>query len=195
MVKSVVILGGKGGGTLAAQTVVALSRAAETHRLIGYLNDRLEIGMPLHAGSVIGRFDDWRQFDQDVGFVAPLHKAGSMQAGARRIADLGIPAARWIALVDPSAIKAENVAVGGGSVISGLTQIGPDSSVGSHCFLRAGALVSHDATISDFVFLGQGSVVSGYSQLETGATSRQGRLSAKKLLSAGSPSSPWVPSS
>jgi carbonic anhydrase/acetyltransferase-like protein (isoleucine patch superfamily) len=165
----IAIFGGKGGGTLAAQTVRMLVRAHDSHQLIGYLNDRLEIGTELYGGAVIAGFDDWAKLDDDVGFVAPLHKAGAMQANARRIAGLGIPAARWAALVDPLANVSDNARVGGGSLVAAMAQIGPDASIGSHCFLRAGAIVSHDVAISDYVYLGQNSVVAGYSRIETGA--------------------------
>jgi UDP-3-O-[3-hydroxymyristoyl] glucosamine N-acyltransferase len=162
------IFGGKGGGTLAAQTVQALERACGSHRFVGYLNDRLDKGTVLFGGTVGGRFEDWSRFD-DVCFAAPLHKAGAMELNARRIAGLAIPEARWAALVDPRAITAEGVRIGPGSIVSANGQIGPDSSVGAHCFLRPGAIVSHDVTISDFVYLGQTSVVCGYSSIETGA--------------------------
>jgi carbonic anhydrase/acetyltransferase-like protein (isoleucine patch superfamily) len=165
----VAIFGGKGGGTLAAQTVQALSRVRGSHQLIGYLNDRLDVGTSLHGGAVIGRFEDWRKFEEDVAFVAPLHKAGAMPANARRIIGLDIPPSRWAVLVDPLANTADNAIIGGGSVVSAMTQIGPDSCIGSHCFLRAGAIVSHDVTISNYVYLGQTSVAAGYSRIETGA--------------------------
>jgi len=57
----VVIFGGKGGGTLAAQTVLALSRAHGSHQLIGYLNDKYEAGTPLHP-RVHGEVDKHFQF-------------------------------------------------------------------------------------------------------------------------------------
>lgn len=163
------IFGGKGGGTLAAQTVQALERAYGSHRLAGYLNDRLEQGSILYGGTVSGRFDDWRRFEEDVHFAAPLHKAGAMELNARRIAGLGIPEGRWAALVDPRAVTAEGVRIGPGSVVSANGHIGPDSLVGAHCFVRPGAVISHDVTISDFVYLGQTSVVCGYSSIGTGA--------------------------
>jgi len=168
-VSKIVILGGKGGGTLAAQIVRSLARTDPSCQLIGYLNDRLEVGTPLYGGNVVGRFDDWARLGDDVAFVAPLHKAGAMSANARRIAGLGIPASRWAALVDPLANAADNAVIGGGSVVAAMAQIGPDSVIGSHCFLRAGAVVSHDVTISDHVYLGQTSVVGGYSRVEAGA--------------------------
>jgi sugar O-acyltransferase (sialic acid O-acetyltransferase NeuD family) len=165
----IAIFGGKGGGTLAAQTVRALDHAHGSHRLIGYLNDRLEIGTELYGGAVIGRFDDWKKLDDDVAFVAPLHKAGSIQANARRIEGLDIAASRWAVLVDPRANVADNASIGGGSVVAAMAQIGPDAAIGSHCFLRAGAIVSHDVAISDHVYLGQNSVVAGYSRVAPGA--------------------------
>jgi sugar O-acyltransferase (sialic acid O-acetyltransferase NeuD family) len=166
---NVVILGGKGGGTLAAQTVLALARSHGSCRLTGYLNDRLEIGMPLHGGAVVGRFEDWARLDGGVSFVAPLHKAGAMPGNARRIAALGIPAQRWATLVDPRANLADDVPIGGGSVVAAGAQVGPDSSIGAQCFLRAGAIVSHDVAISDYVYLGQTCVIGGYSRVGTGA--------------------------
>lgn len=163
------IFGGKGGGTLAAQTVQALDRAYGSHRLSGYLNDRLEQGAVLFGGAVGGRFDDWPSFEDDVHFAAPLHKAGAMELNARRIAALGIPEPRWAVLVDPRAVTAEGARIGPGSVVSANGQIGPDSLIGAHCFVRPGAIISHDVNISDFVYLGQTSVVCGYSSIETGA--------------------------
>jgi acetyltransferase EpsM len=92
-----------------------------------------------------------------------------MQGNAHRINGLGIPADRWEALIDPLANLAEGVPVGGGSVVSALSQVGPDAAIGSHCFMRSAAIVSHDAVISDFVYLGQCSIVCGYSKIDIGA--------------------------
>src|ERR1700722_6728884 len=91
----VVILGGKGGGTLAAQIVQDLFRLHRSHELVGYLNDRLKAGSTLYGGPIVGRFDDWRTLDDDICFVAPLHKAGSVEANVKRIAGLNIPSHRW----------------------------------------------------------------------------------------------------
>lgn len=165
----VAILGGKGGGTLAAQTILSLARIGNSHRLVGYLNDRVPVGTQLHGGAVIGTFGDWAGLPAGVNFVAPLHKAGAMPVNARRIESLGIPAQRWTTLVDPLANVAGGAAIGAGSVIAAGAQVGPDSSVGAHCFLRAGAIVSHDVTIGDYAYLGQTSVVTGYSRVGRGA--------------------------
>lgn len=169
MVKDVIILGGKGGGTLAAQTILALSRAGDDHRLVGYLNDKLEIGTALYGGSVLARFDDWARIDSGAHFIAPVQKAGAIQQNMRRVASLLIPTSRWIVLIDPSANVADDTAIGIGSVVAGNAQVGPDSIVGDHCFLRANAIISHDVKVSNHVYVGQGSIVLGYVRVETGA--------------------------
>jgi acetyltransferase-like isoleucine patch superfamily enzyme len=165
----VAVFGGKGGGTLAVQTLRAIEQTHRSHRFVDYLNDRVEKGTALFGGAVAGRFDDWRQLDDDVGFVAPLHKAGAMEMNAHRIVGLEVPDARWTTLVGPLAITAEGARIGFGSIVSANGQIGPDSSVGAHCFVRAGAIVSHDVSVSNFVYLGQNNVILGYSTIETGA--------------------------
>lgn len=167
--RRVAILGGKGGGTLAAQTVLNLSRATGSFALAGYLNDRLPKGSPLYGGDVLGAFDDWRELDADIHFVAPLHKAGHIEANSARVAGLAIPDARWAVLIDPSASVADGVRVGGGSVVAPFATLCPDAAVGNHCFVRAGALVSHDVVIGNSVLVGASVVLSGYCRVETGA--------------------------
>src|ERR1700712_3374727 len=92
-----------------------------------------------------------------------------MEINARRIVGFGIPDARWTTLVDPRTITVEGARIGFGSIVSANGQIGPDSSVGAHCFVRAGSIVSHDVIVSNFVYLGQNSVILGYSTIERGS--------------------------
>lgn len=165
----VVVLGGKGGGTLAAEIVLSLARTRGSHYLVGYLNDRFGLGATLHGGTVIGAFDDWTRLSGDSTFVAPLHKAGMMPLNAKRVDSLKIPVHRWSKLIDPLAVVADEASISAGSVVAPGAQVGPDSHVGTHCFLRAGAIVSHDVFVGDYVYLGQTSVIGGYGHVAKGA--------------------------
>jgi len=177
----VVILGGAGGATMAAQTIQSLSHARGSHQLVGYLNDRLEIGTPLYGSSVLGRFEDWESFDEDVQFIAPVHKPGHMQANARRINGLKIPVARWASLIDPLANVAGDALLGTGSAIAPFAQVGPGCSIGQHCVIRSGAVISHDIAISDSVYVAGNCVVGGYSRIETGAHIASGAIIRDEL--------------
>jgi acetyltransferase EpsM len=165
----IAILGGKGGGTIAAQTVLNLARTSGSHALAGYLNDGMPVGSELHGGRVLCGFDDWPRLDPAIQFVAPLHNAGRVQRNVTRIVGLGIPAARWVRLIDPLAIVADGAGIGHGSVVSALAHLSPDSAVGAHCFLRAGAIVSHDVVLGDFVYVGFHATICGYARIERGA--------------------------
>jgi len=167
--RKIAILGGKGGGTIAAQTVINLARISGTYALAGYLNDRLPPGTELHGGRVLCRFDGWPNLDPGYHFVAPLHKAGHVQQNAARIEGLGIPDSRWAKLVDPMASVADGVGIGRGSVVSALAHLWPDSAIGAHCFLRPGAIVSHDVVLGDYVYVGPNATICGYGRVERGA--------------------------
>lgn len=166
--RRVAVLGGKGGGTLAAQILLNLARADGSHALAGYLNDRLPKGSVLHGGEVLCGFDDWRGLDPGIHFVAPLHKAGHIQENSARVLGLGIPDSRWATLIDPAARVADGVQIGRGSVLAAYASVWPDAMVGSHCFMRPSAVVSHDVTLGDFVYIGPNATVCGNCRVETG---------------------------
>ncbi len=165
----IAIFGGKGSGEDAAQSMVRIAAGGTPLAFAGYLNDELAPDTPLLGGRVLGRFEDWTTLQEDVWFVAPLHKAGQMQARVARIEGLGVPKERWATVLDPSAAVAQNATIGGGAVLGPFAVVGPGATLGMHTVVRAQAQVSHDVTLGDFVFVGGGSVVSGYCALHTGA--------------------------
>ena len=165
----VAVLGGKGLGSLAAQTVLNLTRSGASHLFIGYLNDRLEIGSTLYGGKVLCSFDDWSSLDSDTTLVAPLHKAGHMQQGAARILGLHIPETRWARLVDPAAALADGIQIGPGSIVSTFASVGPESTIGWHCFVRPRVVIGHDNVIDDFVFVGVRASLCGGCRIGVGA--------------------------
>lgn len=168
MIRKIAIFGGKGGGSLAAQIILNIARATGDCALAGYLNDREPIGSAFHGGKVLAGFDAWRSLDPEIRFLAPLHKAGHMQANAARIRGLDIPTARWASLLDPAASVADDFEIGEGSVVGAFACVFPKVAIGSHCFLRPGAVVGHDVTIGDFVYLGPTAVVCGYCRIGEG---------------------------
>ena len=165
----IAIFGGRGGGEVAAQSIARSVASGAPVALEGYLNDELAVDTPLLGGRVLGRFKDWTALADDVAFVAPLHRAGEMQARVARIEALGVPRGRWATVIDPGAAIAQNATIGGGTVIGPFAVVAPGATIGMRSVVRAQAQVSHDVTLGDFVFIGGGSVVSGYCTLHTGA--------------------------
>jgi sugar O-acyltransferase (sialic acid O-acetyltransferase NeuD family) len=165
----IAIFGGRGSGEDAAQSLARVAAGGTAIEIAGYLNDELAPGTPLLGGRVLGRFEEWTKLQEDIRFVAPLHKAGHMQARVARIEELGVPRERWTTVLDPNAAVASSATIGHGVVLGPFAVVGPGASLGMHSVVRAQAQVSHDVTLGDFVFIGGGSVVSGYCRLDVGA--------------------------
>ena len=161
--------GGTGGGGHVAQIILNLSRVGRPYSLAGYLNDRLPAGSALPGGNVLCDFDAWPTLDKNLLFLAPLHKVGYMQQNCARIIGLGIPGSRWANLIDPLATAADNSKIGLGSFVVAFASVAMNSTVGSHCAVRAGARVGNDVTVGDFVFLGVNSVLCSGCKIESGA--------------------------
>jgi sugar O-acyltransferase (sialic acid O-acetyltransferase NeuD family) len=163
------IFGGPGSGTVVAQTVRRLAAGERPIHLAGFLNDVLPIGEDIAGTRVIGPFDSWREASDRVIFVAPLHKAKSMQRRAERISKLGIPEERWATIIDPAAVVADGAAIGCGSFVSSFAVVDAGVRLGRHVSLWPAAQIAHDGVVEDYVFAGRGSLVSGRCQIGCGA--------------------------
>ena len=169
MTIQVAIFGGPGSGAVVAQSVAALAARQDGIKVIGFLNDVLPVGELVSGLPVIGPFAGWRTLAQDVRFIAPLHKPKAMQERAELIEALGIPAHRWITIVDPMSAVAPDAFIGPGCHVGPFVSVGPGAQLGAHVVLRAGAYVGHDCEIGDFVFVGANAVICGYGTAQHGA--------------------------
>lgn len=71
----------------------------------------------------------------------------------RRKISKKITLANWSTLIHPSAIIAEDVKIGEGSVVMAGSIIQTGSIIGKHCIINTGACVDHDCLIGDFVHI------------------------------------------
>lgn len=168
MTVPVAIFGGPGSGAVVAQSAGALARQGSV-KVVGFLNDVLSPGEVVSGVPVLGPFPSWSVLADDVRFIAPLHKAKAMQERVGIVGALGIPAHRWISIVDPMSAVAPDVTMGPGCYIGPFVSVGPGARLGAHTVLRAGAHVGHDCRIGDFVFVGANAVICGFSTLQDGA--------------------------
>lgn len=92
---------------------------------------------------------------------------GSNAARARIAAAL--PAVEWATAVHPSAVIAEGVRLGPGTVVFAGTVIQPDAVLGVHVIVNTGASIDHDCVIGDCVHLAPGVRLAGDVTVERGA--------------------------
>jgi acetyltransferase EpsM len=179
--RRVIVLGGPGGGEITAQLVLDLAAEGSPLKLHGYLNDTLPRGHLLHAGTVLGPFDAWKDQPEDAVFAASLHHVEHMPARAARLDGLGIPEERWATLVHPHAAVAAGVPIGAGSTIAGTATVGPGARLGAHVAIRPGALVAHNCQVARFAFIGAQAALCGYVQIGEGAHVAPGALVRERV--------------
>lgn len=61
--------------------------------------------------------------------------------------------AKWKTVIHPTAIIAEDVIIGDGTVIMAGAIIQAGTVIGSHCIINTGACIDHDCIIEDFVHI------------------------------------------
>ena len=73
------------------------------------------------------------------------------------------------AIVHPSAVMSDWVALGGGTLVCATSVVTTNVELGRHVYINVGCTVSHDVRIDDFVTLSPGVHVSGHVIIEEGA--------------------------
>lgn len=76
---------------------------------------------------------------------------GDCQARKRIVEKLG--ERDYLSVIHPSAIKADSVKLGHGTVVMAGAMLNPYASVGNHCIINTGASIDHDSIIHDFVHI------------------------------------------
>lgn len=67
----------------------------------------------------------------------------------------------YLTVIHPSAIKADSVKLGYGTVVMAGATLNPYASVGNHCIINTGAAIDHDCIIHDFVHIAPHSTLCG----------------------------------
>lgn len=76
---------------------------------------------------------------------------GDCQIRRRIVVKLG--KREYLTVIHPSAIKAESVKLGYGTVVMAGAILNPFASIGKHCIINTGASIDHDCIIHDFVHI------------------------------------------
>jgi UDP-N-acetylbacillosamine N-acetyltransferase len=162
-----IVVWGAGGH---ARVVADCVRSAREFEIVGFLDDVNpgRRGEPFCGASILGGTD----------VLAGLLSAGVQHAlvafgdcaarlvAASRLAALGF---EFPAVLHPSAVRAADVIVGGGSVALSGAIMNPGATVGAHVIVNTAASIDHDCRIEDGVHICPGVRLAGGVQIGRGA--------------------------
>ncbi len=99
--------------------------------------------------------------------LCPLFSPANRMIAVREAAQLGFAFPR--SLIDPTAIVADDLAVGGGSYVNAGVIVGAATMFGAHVVVNRGASIGHHARLDDFVSVGPGAILAGHVRVGAGA--------------------------
>ncbi len=168
--KKVIVLGGKGMGTIACTIVDRIGDA----EVIGFLNDFIEIGTELgnkKKFKVIGTSEDIARFAEnpDVYFILAFGGLQREKEMYEKMSNLGIAKERYYEAIDPTAvIPWEYSDVGYGAIIAPLAQISPDVVISNNCILLGNSFVGHDTFVDEYAHIATNATVGSWCHIGKG---------------------------
>ena len=155
----ILILGASGHGRVIAGAI----EASGEHHLVGFVDVRYPDELALLARPLLGS-------DSDIGKIITEHSIEGvvvaigdnwMRAKVVRRLARDLPAIAFPAVVHPTAIVADGVTIGEGSLVMAGAILNPGVAVGDHAIVNTGACVDHDSSLSSFSSFAPGAVCGG----------------------------------
>lgn len=153
-----IIIGASGHGKVVAD-IARLSGYTD----IAFLDDAPGIE-EVSGYPVLGAVSMCPEFLQDDFFVA----IGNSDIRRRIQDEITSSGARLVTLIHPSAVVAQDVAIGEGSAVMAGAVINPSVRIGRGCIVNTSASVDHDCVIGDFSHISVGAHLAGSACIESG---------------------------
>jgi len=180
--KSVVVMGGKGIGVIAAHVIDDLPDM----QFLGFLNDGKKEGDTEGKYKkllVVGKSDDVHNFISDKKvFVLLAYKTMKKERLMwDKLVNLDIPREKFINVIHPTAyIPTDYCEIGQGVLMAPYVQLSVDTKISDNCLLLANSFIGHDSTLDRYVSVANHATVGARVLIERGchigtnSTIRQG---------------------
>jgi sugar O-acyltransferase (sialic acid O-acetyltransferase NeuD family) len=150
-----------------ASVLVDAVELADTHLVVGYLDDTVTRGTIRRGYPVLGGLSDAANVCGDK-LIEDLAVAIGDNWWRRKIyCDLAreCPQLDFPVIRHPSAVVARSAKVGKGTVIFAGSHVGPESRVGELCILNTGSSIDHECTLHNFSSIAPGAFTGGHVEI------------------------------
>lgn len=166
--KKIVIIGGRGNGTVVASIIEDCIDAGQKYKILGFLNDNEK--EDINNYPIIGGIqnEDWKKFDDDVFFIYTLSTVKVAFQRHNLLRSLKIPNDRFASVIHPTATVSKTAELGFGNVLMPYSQLGANAVIGDHTTLMSYSYVGHDDTVGEFCFISAFASTGGRCIIEDG---------------------------
>ena len=154
MEKKLIIIGGRGNGTVIASAIEDYIQEYGGWEILGYLNDYDSIGSHINDIPIIDTIGNINKYNtKDCFFIYAILSAGVARKRKEKLDRLGIGIDKFATFIHPSAVVSVRSKLGNGVVIMPNVVISPNVSIGNHTHIYANAFVGHDTIVGNCSFI------------------------------------------
>ena len=169
--RKIIIIGGKGNGTVLASTIEDLNKKKKTWKILGFLNDSNE--KTLNSYPILGKIsknliNNYLKH-KDIYFCWTLIAVNLKEKSADRLESLNIPANRFASIIHPTANISNKTKIGFGVSIHPFVNIGPNVVLGNHVQIFSNSIIGHDTKIRDYSYVANSSSIGAKIELKRGS--------------------------
>jgi sugar O-acyltransferase (sialic acid O-acetyltransferase NeuD family) len=164
---AVVVYGGGGHG----KAVIDLLRALGVYRVIGILDDGIEIGETIMGVPVLGGAEALPElFAQGVRLaINAVGGIGNIAIRIKVFENLAATGFVCPAIIHPSAVVEPSAVLAPGVQVFAQAYVGSEAQLGFGCIVNTGAIVSHDCRLGDYANISPGAILAGEVQVGAAA--------------------------
>ena len=164
--KKIIIIGGRGNGTVIASTIEDCKDAGQKVGVAGFLNDNEK---EINQYPVLGPItkESWQRFD-DCYFIYAMSNVKQAYERHQLLKKLEIPENRFATIIHPTAVVSTNAKLGYGVVLMPLVLVGPNVVIGNHSQMYAQSFVGHDTKLGEMVFVANNASIGGNITIKDG---------------------------
>ena len=148
-----IIIGGGGHAKSVADAAIK-----NGYNVIGFLDDNEEITEMLSIKR-LGKIEECESFAAKAKFIIGI---GNNTVRKKICESYRLD---YVTLIHPSAVIANGVVLGEGTVVLAGAIVNADAKIGKHSVVNTGAIVEHDCIIGDFTMLAPRATVCGFSKI------------------------------
>ena len=164
----IVIIGGRGNGTVVASTIEDCRKAGQNIECVGFLNDN---ETAINGYTVLGNISKQtiESLPNHFKFIFAMSNIKQAVERYQMLQMLDIARERYATLIHPTAVVSHKAKLGYGVVLMPLTLVSPDVTLGDHTQLYAQSFVGHDTTVGEMVFVANNASIGGRITIDKGA--------------------------
>lgn len=164
----IVIIGGRGNGTVIASTIEDCRKAGINVSCVGFLNDyETEVNEYPVLGGI--NKESWMRLPSDYKFIFAMSNVKQAFDRYHLLINLEIPLERFATIIHPTAVVSDKAKIGYGVVLMPFTLVSPNVNIGNHSQMYAQSFIGHDSELKEMVFVANNASIGGRVIVHNGA--------------------------